>query len=63
MFQVILLHCPELSNVSMRMSKGEKAPYEDWEKILGDEKKKWKELQDSYEKALKDLSVSVHISK
>ena len=47
--------------MSVRMAKGSQAPYEDWDKILSEEKKKWKELEDKYNHLLKDSGVSVII--
>jgi nucleotide-binding universal stress UspA family protein len=55
---VILLHCPELSNVSMRMSKGSGAPYEEWEKIMKEEQGKWEDVQKQYESLLSQNNVT-----
>eukprot|EP00918_Siedleckia_nematoides_P001557 GHVU01003672.1.p1 GENE.GHVU01003672.1~~GHVU01003672.1.p1 ORF type:complete len:151 (+),score=23.65 GHVU01003672.1:223-675(+) len=56
--QLILLHCPELSQITTKLAKSGKFTQEEWEKAVEAEKKNWKGIQDKYEVLLKEKSIN-----
>ncbi|ELT98386.1 hypothetical protein CAPTEDRAFT_225081 [Capitella teleta] len=56
--EVIVLHSPELSNVHMRMLKGDDAPYDEWQKIMQQEKERWSALEKKFTYQLKENNIT-----
>lgn len=54
---VVLLHSPELSNLTMRMSRKDPAPYKEWDDMWADEEKRVERLRTKFEEKLTQHNI------